>query len=125
MNNKTQNRRKGSAKDTIIWCVIGALFIAAVIGHYYFFHLETIYKVIAWILVIAASVALSTLTKSGEKIFALIKDSINEMYKVVWPTRAETYQSTLIVIVIVAIITLLIWGIDSILVGVIGRLTGR
>lgn len=123
MNNKAQ--KKVSANDSVIWSIIAILLLAGVVGHYYFSHVAIAYRLIGWIVIIAASIGLASLSKSGKKIFSLLKDAINEMYKVVWPTRAETYQSTLIVIAIVAIITLLIWGIDSILVGVIGRLTGR
>jgi preprotein translocase subunit SecE len=48
-----------------------------------------------------------------------------EMRKVVWPTREETMQTTLVVAGMVIILALLLWGMDSLLVWLIGWLTGQ
>ena len=39
----------------------------------------------------------------------------SEVSKVVWPTRQETTQTTLIVFVFVIITGLILWGLDSVL----------
>jgi preprotein translocase subunit SecE len=46
-----------------------------------------------------------------------LRDAQIEVRKVVWPTRQETWQTTLIVAVAVLIIGILIWIIDMILSG--------
>ena len=43
--------------------------------------------------------------------------------KVVWPTRAETRQTTLIVIAVTVLTSLFFWAIDSIIIALINFLT--
>jgi preprotein translocase subunit SecE len=45
--------------------------------------------------------------------------------KVVWPTRQETLQTTLIVIAMVVIVGVLLWLFDLVLVGILRFLTGQ
>ncbi len=47
--------------------------------------------------------------------WALIKGARTEIRKVVWPTRQETVQTTMIVVVFVVLVVLLLWGLDSFL----------
>jgi preprotein translocase subunit SecE len=43
----------------------------------------------------------------------LIKGSRTEIRKVVWPTRQETTQTTMIVVVFVFVMALILWALDS------------
>ena len=45
--------------------------------------------------------------------WTLIKDARGEIRRVVWPTRDETVQTTLIVLVLVLIFALILWLLDS------------
>ena len=44
-----------------------------------------------------------------------ISDSRFEIAKVVWPSRGETTQMTIIVLVMVLILALVFWGLDTLL----------
>ena len=57
----------------------------------------------------------ASLTQKGGDFFTLVKGSRNEIRKVVWPTRQETTQTTLIVFVFVIVTGLILWGLDSVL----------
>ena len=57
----------------------------------------------------------ASLTQKGSDFFTLVKGSRMEIRKVVWPTRQETTQTTLIVFVFVIIAGLILWGLDSVL----------
>ena len=48
-----------------------------------------------------------------------------EASKVVWPTRQETMQTTLMVIVVVLILSVFIWALDVVLAWAVRMLTGR
>ena len=50
--------------------------------------------------------------KSGNKIVRFFKEVKSEMKKVVWPTRKQVVRHTLVVIASVALIGLVIWGLD-------------
>jgi preprotein translocase subunit SecE len=47
-----------------------------------------------------------------EKIIAFVTDSIKEMKKVTWPSKVELRESTLIVLVVCAVIAGFVFGVD-------------
>ncbi|UWN49308.1 Protein translocase subunit SecE [Alcanivorax sp. ALC70] len=71
---------------------------------------------------VAAFVALQT--EQGKAFNQLRKDSMVELRKVVWPSRQETLQTTLIVLVFVLIVALLLFVLDWVLNGAISMLIG-
>ena len=77
-------------------------------------------------LLVAAAVAgwVASTTERGGAFWQLIKGSRTEIRKVVWPTRQETTQTTLIVVVFVFIMALILWGIDSVLGWLVGMVIG-
>jgi preprotein translocase subunit SecE len=62
-------------------------------------------------LVAAAAVAYNTVP--GKETWSFAVGARNEVRKVIWPTRKETMQSTLVVIVMVILVGLYIWILDS------------
>ena len=50
-------------------------------------------------------------TSPGE----FIRQVRTEIGKVVWPSRQETVQTTMIVVIFVLVVALLLWGLDSFL----------
>lgn len=75
------------------------------------------------VLVLVAGVVAAQ-TAKGKAFIAFAKDARTEVRKVVWPTRQETMQTTLIVIVVTVIMGLLLWGLDAILLRLVSFLTG-
>ena len=64
-------------------------------------------------IVVAALVAL--LSPSGRRFIGFAQHSIDETRKVVWPTRKETIQTTLIVFAFVFVMALFLWLADKVL----------
>ncbi|MEX5381397.1 preprotein translocase subunit SecE, partial [Acinetobacter towneri] len=54
----------------------------------------------------------------------LLKEARVEIRKVVWPTRQETMQTTLIVVAVVLVMALLLWGLDSLLGWLVSLIVG-
>ena len=50
--------------------------------------------------------------KSGNKIVKFFKEVKSEMKKVVWPTRKQVTNNTLIVLAVVVLVGLVIWVLD-------------
>jgi preprotein translocase subunit SecE len=46
-------------------------------------------------------------------VIRFLRDTIDELRKVVWPTPQELYRYTLVVVVTVGVIALFIFGVDS------------
>jgi preprotein translocase subunit SecE len=47
-----------------------------------------------------------------------------EVRKVIWPTRQEAIQTTMIVLAATAFMSLILWGLDAILVRLVAFVTG-
>jgi preprotein translocase subunit SecE len=71
----------------------------------------------------AAAIALQT--APGRALWEFIADARMEVRKVVWPTRQETIQTTLIVMAMVVVVGLVLWLFDTILMGILRLLTGQ
>ena len=63
-------------------------------------------------------------TSKGRSFFVLLKEARVEIRKVVWPTRQETTQTTLIVVAVVLVMALLLWGLDSLLGWLVSMVVG-
>ena len=61
----------------------------------------------------AGALVVAALTLQGKSFIDLLQQAQIELRKVVWPTRQETSQTTMIVLVVVVIMSLLLWGMDS------------
>lgn len=59
------------------------------------------------------ALVLAAQTLQGKGFIDLLLQAQIELRKVVWPTRQETTQTTLIVVVVVLVMSLLLWGMDS------------
>ena len=101
--------------DGLKWLIVFALVAAAVVGNSYYADQSLLYRVLGILAlgIVAALVALQT--AKGAAFWALVKGARTEIRKVVWPTRQETVQTTMIVVVFVLLVALLLWGLDSFL----------
>jgi len=113
---KAKKPSTGGAFDKLKWLVVVLILAAAVAGNVYFAHQFSapIRAAGVIVLVIIAVLIAVTTTYHGAKGYKFIKDARMEMRKVVWPTRQETVQSTVMVIIIVVITALILWGVDSV-----------
>jgi len=81
-----------------------------------------------WIIVLAAFVAgafVALQSLQGKTFWAFVQSSRVELRKVVWPNRQETWQVTLVVLVMVIVLGLFFWGLDSLLAYLTRWLTGH
>ena len=66
---------------------------------------------------LAAGLALAVLlvffSEAGRRFVSYAKDSIAEVKKVVWPTRKETIQTTLVVFGFVVCMAIFLWVVDK------------
>lgn len=121
---KAENQN-GGRLDWLKWLTASTLLLAGLIGNYYYSNLSIPIRAAAWVIILIISGFVASRTKKGKWVVEFFRDSRLELRKVVWPTREETLQTTLIVAVMVIILALLLWGLDGILVWLIGWLTGQ
>lgn len=104
------------------WAAIVLITILAFFGTYYF-NFSGAIKAVIWIGWFLGFLMLGYTTSQGKEIFEFCKEAKIELLKVVWPTRQETVQTTSIVMVMVAVTGFVLWGIDSGMMWMIGKIT--
>jgi preprotein translocase subunit SecE len=110
--------------DTPKWIVVAIIVVAGVYGNHYFAAEPVLYRALALVVLglVAGFVALQT--SKGKAFWALLKEARIEIRKVVWPTRPETTQTTLIVVAVVLVMALILWGLDTLLGWIISQFIG-
>ncbi len=101
------------------------ILLAAIVGFYLLDEHPLLYRVLGLLAAggLAAVVALQT--EAGRNARDFLRGSMLEIRKVVWPTRKETTQTTLIVILMVIIVGILLWLLDMFLLWAVQLLTGQ
>ncbi len=114
-----------SATLDTVKLTVSMLLIAVGIGAFYYYEeYSTLLRVIGLLAVAGVSVAIVLQTAIGRRIWTFAVDARTEVRKVVWPTRQETVQTTLIVMVMVLLVSIFLWLVDMFLMWVVRTLTG-
>ena len=109
--------------DTLKLLVSVTLFAGGIFGFYHFAGHSTLLRVVGLLIVSGAAVAVAYQTSIGRRIWQFVLDSRMEVRKVVWPTRQETVQTTLAVVVMVLLMGILHWLFDMLLMAIVKALT--
>ncbi len=109
--------------DGLKWVVVFALLATGVGANYFFNHVPAAILAAGWIVLLCIVLGIAAFTTKGQQAIAFAKEARIELRKVVWPTRQETMQTTMIVIVLVVFVGLILWGLDSLLLWAIGLVT--
>ncbi|WPC04643.1 preprotein translocase subunit SecE [Pseudomonas benzenivorans] len=115
---------KDSRFDLLKWLVVVALVVVGVVGNQYFSAEPILYRVLVLLALAGVAGAVALQTAKGQAFTGLAKEARVEIRKVVWPTRQETTQTTLIVVAVVLVMALLLWGLDSLLGWLVSLIVG-
>ena len=110
--------------DSVKWVVVALLLATAIVGNSYFADQSLLYRVLGIVAVSAVAAMVALQTAKGIAFWSLVKGSRTEIRKVVWPTRQETVQTTLIVLAFVVLVALLLWGLDTLLGWLVSMVIG-
>lgn len=114
-----------SRKDQALLAVTALLFVGGLFAFYYFDTLPTVVRLLILLAAIGLAAAAGYRTAVGQSVWGAISGARTELRKVVWPTRQESVQTTLMIALVVVIMSLLMWGLDSALLFGVEKLTGR
>lgn len=110
--------------DFLKWVVVVLFVAVAVVGNDYFSNESLLYRLVGILLLAICAGFVALQTVKGREFFALAKSAKAEIRRVVWPTRQETVQTTLIVLVVVILMSLMLWGVDSLLGWIVSAVIG-
>lgn len=102
-----------SAADRIKVALAIGVLIAGVMGFYWLAEQPTVLRVASVLVGMLAAAGIALTSGPGQRFFAFSKDSWAEARRVVWPTRKETTQMTLVVFAFVVIMAIFLWLVDQ------------
>ena len=114
-----------SALDTVKLAAAVAILVGGVAG---FYLLASYPLALRWVLVLASlgvGILVALQSAQGRAFWQFVQGSRVELRKVVWPTRQETLQTTLVVFVAVLAMGIFFWLLDMLLGAVTRALTGQ
>ena len=124
MNAETENTRSG-LDTALLFLALGVL-AASITGFYYFQdQANDLVRVAGMLAGGVVAVVIAMQTAMGRTVWGYIQGSRVEMRRVVWPTRKETLQTTLMIMVVVLILAIFLWLLDMGLLAGMKLLTGR
>jgi preprotein translocase subunit SecE len=109
--------------DKLKLLAAGTIVLMALVAFYAFSAHSLLVRVIGLLIAVGVAVTIALKTELGSETLEFIQGARAELRKVVWPTRAETTQTTLIVIVMVIIMGLLLWLFDVLLLWLVRLVT--
>lgn len=126
-SSQTQQNAGTSYKDTALLVAALALLVG---GLWAFYSLVGQFNVLIRALILLGSIGASVFaayqTQMGKIMASYVTGAFRiEARKVVWPTRQESIQATLMIAVVVLIMAVLLWGLDGALLWGVKSLTGK
>lgn len=115
---------QGAALDAAKWLFVVVLMLAGVFGYHYFDKVSSIYRILALVPVFAVAIFVGLKTKRGEIFWGLMKGAFTEARRVVWPTRQEATQTTLVVMAVIFVMSLVLWALDSLFGKLVSQVIG-
>ena len=104
-----------SQADIVRWAVVAALLVTGIAGFYYFADQALLYRVLGLVAMFAAAAAVAAGSAHGQRFLVFMRESRAEVRKMVWATRAETLQTSLVVFAAVIVMALFLWLLDRLL----------
>ena len=114
-----------TVQDKAKLAVAGIIVVAAVVAFYVLANRPVVLRLGIVLAGVAIALALGWTTQIGKDFVTYCQDSLTETKKVVWPSRKETMNTTVIVLVFVAIASTFFWVLDLILAFTTKFFTGQ
>lgn len=107
------------------WVFVFLLIIGGIVANTYYSDVAWALRAAAGIVLVIIALLTALQTTAGQTFWSFAKGARIELRKVVWPTRQETIQTTLVVVAMVVVAALILWGLDTLFFWLVGWLTGQ
>jgi len=108
----TKAEQTTSGLDTVKLMTALLVLIAGVVAFYYFEDESQLLRVIGMLALAVTAFFIVSTTDIGRRGLGFVRDAKVEVRKVVWPTRTETTQTTIAVLIMVFLVAIMLWLID-------------
>jgi preprotein translocase subunit SecE len=123
MDTKVEN--EPTIVDTAKLALAVGILVAGFLGYYYFGDASVLLRSVGVLVAAGLAAFVALQSAQGQSLWKFIQASRVELRKVVWPTREETIQTTIAVIIFALIMGTFFWLLDVFLLWVTSRITGQ
>jgi preprotein translocase subunit SecE len=110
----------------VLKLVLAVVIIGAGIGGFYHFEeYPLVLRVVGFLALMGVGIFVGLQSERGRAIREFFLESRTEVRKVVWPSRQETVQTTLIVFAVVIVMAIFLWLVDMVLLEIVRVVTGQ
>lgn len=121
----TQAEATTSVLDTVKQVFSLLFVIGGIVAFYYFSDISVLYRALGMVAIVVIALWLMRTTQIGGDVWLFMMESKQEVRKVVWPSRQETVQTTLMVFAMVIIVGVVLWLLDMFLISAVKMLMGQ
>ena len=102
-----------SGLNIVKWLCVLVVLAIGIYGNDSYKNIYSVYeRALPLILMAGVAIFIAMQTIQGEAFGRLVKESRAEIRRVVWPTRQEATQTTLVVALVVFVMALILWALD-------------
>jgi len=121
MSDKAENA--SNPLDLVKWIVVIALLGGLVYAYSAYEEVSVLYRALAAVATVVIALGIAATTEKGSNFLVFAKDARTEVRKVIWPSRSEANRMTLIILLATAVVGVMLYFIDMVLVWAIGLIT--
>jgi len=111
--------------DTVLLLLSIAILVGGIFAYYYFADESVLLRTLGVLAAFALAIYVAMQSAQGQTLWAFIQGARVELRKVVWPTREEAVQTTIIVLVFAMIMGTFFWLLDIFLLWFTRFITGQ
>ena len=124
-NNSNHTAVTSSAQDKILFPLSLFILAASIIGYYVYSEVHPVIRVLSMLAGVGVSLFVMSRTEKGRGWIGYLSRVKKEVQTVVWPTKQETIQMTLIVFVVVILMGVFLWLVDMFFLWAVQLITGQ
>ncbi len=122
MTTNTENQT--NSLDIVKWGIAIILLAAAIIGNQMYNEASVLVRAGGVVVAFAIAGVIALQTAKGKQALEFAREAQIEVRKVIWPTRQEAMNTTFIVLAATAILAVILWLMDMVLLEIVNFITG-
>jgi preprotein translocase subunit SecE len=111
--------------DTALLLLSIAILVGGIFAYYYYANESVLLRTLGVLVAFALAVWIALQSAQGKTLWAFVQGARVELRKVVWPTREEAVQTTIIVLVFAMVMGTFFWLLDTFLFWFTRFITGQ
>ena len=121
---ETKVEEQATIVDTAKLALSVVIVLGGLVVYYYFGDSSALLRTLGVLLALALAAVVALTSLQGRTLWKFVQGARVELSKVVWPTKDETIQTTLVVLVVAVIGGVIFWTLDFFLLWITTRITG-